>query len=1127
MRLLLLLVLCLWLWPSQDSQAANKDLVKSVLLHQSNGPQVFFQVPEGTRSVSLQGWAPKSKKWVRISSRRAPLPGANSLRVPRLWQQRSVRVVASSRVGEAVRMPVDHQVSDDGRSVIFTASQVGARLYSIETRADGASGWQRVSTVAAPAEGSPALRVALPSSLPPGADLRVVAVAGAPQNSGLLTPLSERLTTGPVSFGGNSAFGGFVSLLNDLSVGNLAPGQGRVEADQQNGSVTVSQSDVWSVRGSRIYFFNQLVGLQIINAADRHNPVVAGQLNLPAVGEQMYLLGGDGNAADGALLIVRAPARPDQPESTRLLRLGVTDDRPLRQSELDVPGYFVESRMAGNMLHLVTSAWADDGGEWRPRTWLTSFDLSTPGSIVQTAQSLFDFSAAQVGATAKYLWVCGPDGHDWSRHRVYAFPFLLDGSLGTSRSAVLGGVLLDKFKVGDIDGGLAAVVQSWRAPDGTWQQVTAVETFADDDSAALAPLARLELIRDESLFATRFDASRLYAVTFRLVDPLWLVDLSNPAAPSVVSELEVPGWSSFIEPMGDVLIAVGREDGRVQVSLFDVSNPAEPSLAQRIYLGSEYSWSEAEWDERAVRIVRDEGLILLPVTEHSGQTSANKVALIDFDAEQRTLQARGSIAHDFSPRRATLLDETAIASISNRELLVVDASDRDNPLLTAEIRLAFGCDHLAAKDGVVYQLENGRHGAAGDSGRAVLRIAPASAPADVSREIFLQGSGVAAAAVFGDRLCVVETNQPEFFALALSGNGGEPDSHGMSLSVFSLVDPSAPILLGRIALQNKGRGTVTLHQLAGGNIAVAQRSSGWLWRPYPIVSLQRDAPAASLTVGDARIGLPWDGWNRGSLFIDIVGIPGDLPLAIGSWRLEGGDISDVSDVHSAGDLLAFSFVRSVPNDHALPEAVVGVGVSEMVAPKDWSAPIQRHLFQILDLADPSLPMPWAPVEVPGQLVGVSWLQRSGGVLFTKSGEAQDRVAALGFDGESASLASEVEVGSGPVSTSGPLLFAGYEGGVREWTFDDTRGAWQTGRGWSFRTGYGLDALQPMDGALLASGGGDIWALLEDGSIVPAQTAGPGNVQLAAQSGDRLLIPAGEFGTLSLPLPQATLVPSLP
>ena len=89
--------------------------------------------------------------------------------------------------------------------------------------------------------------------------------------------------------------------------------------------------------------------------------------------------------------------------------------------------------------------------------------------------------------------------------------------------------------------------------------------------------------RGERIYAARFLGDVGYLVTFRQVDPLYTIDLSNPAAPKVAGELKITGYSAYLHPIGeDLLLGVGQEaseQGRrlgAQVSLFDVSDPASP-----------------------------------------------------------------------------------------------------------------------------------------------------------------------------------------------------------------------------------------------------------------------------------------------------------------------------------------------------------------------------------------------------------------------------------------------------------------------------------------------------------------------------------------------------------------------
>ncbi len=78
-----------------------------------------------------------------------------------------------------------------------------------------------------------------------------------------------------------------------------------------------------------------------------------------------------------------------------------------------------------------------------------------------------------------------------------------------------------------------------------------------------------------------------YVVTFLQTDPFWVVDLADPAAPAVVGELEIPGFSGYLHPITDDLVVGFRPDGNGATSarLFDVSDPQAPSVIDELALG--------------------------------------------------------------------------------------------------------------------------------------------------------------------------------------------------------------------------------------------------------------------------------------------------------------------------------------------------------------------------------------------------------------------------------------------------------------------------------------------------------------------------------------------------------------
>ena len=112
--------------------------------------------------------------------------------------------------------------------------------------------------------------------------------------------------------------------------------------------------------------------------------------------------------------------------------------------------------------------------------------------------------------------------------------------------------------------------------------------------------------KGERIYAVRFMGETGYVVTFREVDPLYTVDISDPTAPEVLGELKVAGYSAYLHPVGEGLIlGVGQDatdEGQtlgVQVSLFDVSDLANPTLLYRETIGTRGSTSDAATDHLA------------------------------------------------------------------------------------------------------------------------------------------------------------------------------------------------------------------------------------------------------------------------------------------------------------------------------------------------------------------------------------------------------------------------------------------------------------------------------------------------------------------------------------------------
>lgn len=120
-----------------------------------------------------------------------------------------------------------------------------------------------------------------------------------------------------------------------------------------------------------------------------------------------------------------------------------------------------------------------------------------------------------------------------------------------------------------------------------------------------------DLGRGESIYAVRFIEDKGYVVTFEQVDPLYVIDFNAAGGPTLVGELEIPGYSSYLHPISDdLLLGIGGQDWNVKVSLFDVSDPANPEEVSK-YTLNEY-WTDAASNHHAFLLDTEHQVFFIP-----------------------------------------------------------------------------------------------------------------------------------------------------------------------------------------------------------------------------------------------------------------------------------------------------------------------------------------------------------------------------------------------------------------------------------------------------------------------------------------------------------------------------------
>ncbi|MEV0824586.1 beta-propeller domain-containing protein [Nonomuraea rubra] len=199
---------------------------------------------------------------------------------------------------------------------------------------------------------------------------------------------------------------------------------------------------------------------------------------------------------------------------------------------------------------------------------------------------------------------------------VHRFDITRPGAPAYVASGKVPGRLLNQYSLSEHDGHLRVATTVNSGDEKT--SSSAVYVLRSDTLAKVGEVGGLG--KGERIYSVRFIGPIGYCVTFRQVDPLYTLDLRDPAAPRVTGELKITGYSAYLHPGSEGrLIGIGQEateEGRTrgtQVSLFDVSDPAAPRRLSQLF--QKDSGSGAEWDPHAFLYWPKTGLSVIPLNK--------------------------------------------------------------------------------------------------------------------------------------------------------------------------------------------------------------------------------------------------------------------------------------------------------------------------------------------------------------------------------------------------------------------------------------------------------------------------------------------------------------------------------
>jgi hypothetical protein len=251
-------------------------------------------------------------------------------------------------------------------------------------------------------------------------------------------------------------------------------------------------------------------------------------------------------------------------------------------------------------------------------------------SLMTDAQTVYASKGSLYVATQR--WLREPSGDrplPEITTAIHRFDISDAGRTDYLASGVVDGLLLNQWSLSEYKGDLR--VASTDEPvwfQGTQQRVSqSALTVLRREGGALVPIGRVGgLGKGQRIYAVRFIDDAGFIVTFRRIDPLYTLDVSNPTAPRVRGELELQGYSAYLHPVGkDLLLGIGQDANSqgatqgTQLSLFDVSDLAHPRRTAQHAIGSNSS-SPVEYDHHAFLFWPPAQLAMLPISIYGGQT---------------------------------------------------------------------------------------------------------------------------------------------------------------------------------------------------------------------------------------------------------------------------------------------------------------------------------------------------------------------------------------------------------------------------------------------------------------------------------------------------------------------------
>ncbi|MFR4381506.1 MAG: beta-propeller domain-containing protein [Roseburia sp.] len=402
--------------------------------------------------------------------------------------------------------------------------------------------------------------------------------------------------------------------------GNSKAGADKENKDEENSDETYSDEETAASEDSAFWYEmngKSITQIQVYSIVDRKNPEFEGRLiqdgyynTSRKIGDVVYLFTQYNMTSDVTSYVEKKHGVEDLKEGNGVSSL----------AEAVIPKVNGE-KVAASEIYLPESS-GESG------ILVSSLDVNKPDKMLDSKLVISGYAQTYISKDALYLYEEDYDGAMITNIAKFA---LDEGRISGVAAAAVSGYVRDTFAINASDGYLRVLTTDYSTED----EVNALYIL-DENMKLTGQLTGIA--PGEEIYAARFMGNTGYFVTYRNTDPLFTVDLSDPAKPEIIGELKVTGFSEYLHFWDDThLLGIGYESDEktgnienIKLSMFNIENPGEVTEEAKLVL-KDVDYSEALYDYKSVIISKDKNLIGLVCEDYSSSRTKQTYQIYSYE----------------------------------------------------------------------------------------------------------------------------------------------------------------------------------------------------------------------------------------------------------------------------------------------------------------------------------------------------------------------------------------------------------------------------------------------------------------------------------------------------------------